>query len=64
MDGEPPQKKSRTDFKLCLVCQKDDRQKLIDTSYRTFNETAYTSILTAIQKKAEYTVVQPTKQCL
>ena len=41
MDGEPPQKKSRTDYKLCLVCQKDDRQNLVDTSYRTFNEKAY-----------------------
>ena len=43
-----------TDFKLCLFCQTDTCEKLVDTQYRTFKESAYESFLSCVYKKSDY----------
>ena len=51
---EPPAKKSVTDYTLCLYCQEKNSEKLVDTQYRTFNESAYGHFMSSVQKKYEY----------
>lgn len=50
-----PPEKTLTDFKLCIICQDDTGEKLVNTAYRTFKDTAYESILKGLfQKREQY----------
>ncbi|KAH3812946.1 hypothetical protein DPMN_141389 [Dreissena polymorpha] len=63
VDSEPPDKRARTDYSLCLVCQIDNGDKLVDTTYTTFKDTTYDSLLETIHKRAalghqEYVIIK------
>lgn len=43
-----------TDYKLCVYCQTQSSEKLVNTQYRTFKDSAYQTLLDYVQKKAEF----------
>lgn len=49
---DPPEKKATSDFQLCIVCQLQNKDKLVDTAYRSFRDTAYDKLLQSVDKKA------------
>ena len=51
---ELPFNKPTTDFKLCLYCQTDTGEKLVDIKHRTFKESAFETFPKCVQKKADY----------
>ena len=52
MTEDPSRNEKVTDYRLCIVCQERRPEKLIDTSYRTFQDSAYENLLTCIHLKA------------
>lgn len=47
-------KKKPTDYNLCIYCQTETTEKLVNTQYKTFKVTSYGKFLDCIEKRYEY----------
>ena len=51
---EPPFKRAKTDFKLCLYCQEQTEDRLTNPDHKLFKETSYNTFLNCVREKANY----------
>ena len=51
---EPPFKRAKTDFNLCLYCQEQTEDRLTNPDHKLFKETSYNTFLNCVREKANY----------
>ena len=51
---KPPFKCAKTDYDLCLYCQEQTEDRLVNTDHKLFKETSYNTFLSCVKEKASY----------
>ena len=54
LSEEPPPKEISTEFDLCIVCQCQRTEKLVNTQYRSFNDSSFGTILECVHTRNKY----------